>query len=490
METLTISLDGSSDNEIYNIAPLLDAELAKTYRFSISFLIDCDGTCRVETVTNLSITHRIFELATDGPSGEEESGSSKYAITADSAASPTRCKPPPGNNYVPKSLPLVLASNTESSDGKAYILSDPDDEEAGNMCIQGTMLGRRDLVFVFASEELETQEDRVCHFASSGKKHIYARQHRLTKFKPELPYGDGLNVTYECHRTLMSQRLTYDWPDGTSPMFSALVRNGATPWHAHYYRAIRSSSDRPLAPFTNTDIYSIIRREEKSEEKLNCSLHARQYHLRLASKSIHTFRSNTEFKIKGHTETYTLAPLPTYSIFSIGVSSPSRICDVDRDIDTLEATKYHESSNEELDDSETTAHNDAEADPEQETNDMLQEVVWGSDFAVGLSDNEPGVITFCLERSGEVFQAIPRAQIVQRGCRSGFVLMSEVEKSRTLAVRDHNLLHKIYNDGNTDEDAEEMVPVIQPLVGNDMHAIFQLICSENGDEIEASPLGD
>lgn len=121
---------------------------------------------------------------------------------------------------------------------------------------------------------------------------------------------------------------------------------------------------------------------------------------------------------------------------------------------------------------------------------MLQEVVWGSDFAVGLSDNEPGVITFCLERSGEVFQAIPRAQIVQRGCRSGFVLMSEVEKSRTLAVRDHNLLHKIYNDGNTDEDAEEMVPVIQPLVGNDMHAIFQLICSENGDEIEASPLGD
>ncbi|RMY83773.1 hypothetical protein D0862_11606 [Hortaea werneckii] len=372
--------------------------------------------------------------------------------------------------------------NTESSDGKTYILRDPDDEEAGIVCIEGTMLGRRDLVFVFASKELERQGNGVCHFASSGKKHIYAGQHRLTKFKPGLSYGDELNVTYECYRTLVSQRLPYDWLDGIDPMFSALVRNGATPWHAHYYCAIGFSSDETSTPFTNTDIYSIIRREEKSEEELDCSLHARQYHLRLASESIYAFRSNTEFKIKGHTETYTLAPLP-------------RICDVDRDIEldcsTLEATKYHESSNEELNDSETTALNNAEADPEQETDDMLQEVVWGSDFAVGLSDNETGVITFCHERSGEVFQAIPRAQIVRHGCRSGFVLMSEVDKkSRTLAVRDHSLPYDIYNDDNTDEDAEERVPVIQPLVGNDMHAIFQLTCSENGDEIEASPSGD
>ena len=107
-----------------------------------------------------------------------------------------------------------------------------------------------------------------------------------------------------------------------------------------------------------------------------------------------------------------------------------------------------------------------------------------------MRDEVSGVVTFRHEHSAKVYRGIPRAQIVREGYRSGFVVVSETEgNKRTLAVRDHNLLHAIYNE-DAEEEGEEIIPVILPLVGSDMHAIFELTCSENGDGIVASPLGD
>ncbi|KAI7225104.1 hypothetical protein KC343_g8205 [Hortaea werneckii] len=204
------------------------------------------------------------------------------------------------------------------------------------------------------------------------------------------------------------------------------------------------------------------------------------------------FESQTTFRIN-HCKGYTLAPLPMYSIFSTGEALPNVFVvhhELQLDDSTIEATALHEPSGKIPTGLGGDAPNEAEAEVEHEIDETMNEVVWGSDSVIGLRVEISGIITFRHERSGEEIQGIPRGQIVREGCRSGFVLVSEtVGKKRTLAVRDHNLLHDIYNE-DVEVDGEEMIPVILPLVGRDMHAIFELTCSENRDGIVASPLGD
>ena len=202
--------------------------------------------------------------------------------------------------------------------------------------------------------------------------------------------------------------------------------------------------------------------------------------------------SKTMFEIN-HAKRYTLAPLPKYNIFSVGLARPN-IFDVHRDLplddSTFEATERHNSLIRVPKRSTADPPNEAEAEGEHKIDETMREVVWGSDHVIGLRDEVSGVVTFRQVHSGEEYRGIPRGQIVREGYRSGFVVVSETEgNKRTLAVRDHNLLHVIYNE-DAEEEGVEMIPVILPLVGKDMHAIFQLTCSEDGGEIEASPLGD
>ncbi|RMX78488.1 hypothetical protein D0869_09045 [Hortaea werneckii] len=272
----------------------------------------------------------------------------------------------------------------------------------------------------------------------------------------------------------------------------ALIEEGISSWHALLYSATLLSDNNPSTPFDNVDIYSIVHGKERPEIEEGCSLDARYHHLRPSSKSKAAFKSKTTFKIN-HCENYTLAPLPMYNIFSVGLALPN-IFDVHRDLplddSTTEATERHNSLNRVPKSSAADASDEAEAEVKQEGDGTMNEVVWGSDHVIGLRDEVSGAVPFRHEHSGEQFRGIPRGQIVREGYRSGFVVVSETEgNKRSLAVRDHNLLHLIYNE-DADKEGEERIPVILPLVGKDMHAIFQLTCSENGDEIEASPLGD
>ncbi|RMY21143.1 hypothetical protein D0867_03512 [Hortaea werneckii] len=479
MDTLTISLDGSSDNEVYNIAPLSDAELAKTYRFSISFFNHRDPGHR-ETVGNLSITHCIFELVTNGPSDGKESGSSESTITANSV---TKCNATPENNDAPKRTGFALATNKSVPNSKTYIVGHPENEAAHNICSKGKLLGDRKLVVVSSQPlSFNASKQSLLH----GNTYMHARQHRLTNFRPELSYVAGLNAIWECHLALSKRKRSYD------STAAALIEVGISSWHALFYSATLLSDNNPSTPFDNVDIYSIVHRKERPEIEKGCSLDARYHHLRLSSKSKAAFKLKTTFKIN-HCENHTLAPLPMYNIFSAGLALPN-IFDVHRDLplddSTIEATERHNSLNRVSKSSTADAPDEAEAEVKQEGNGTMNEVVWGSDHVVGLRDEVSGVVTFRHEHSGEQSRGILRGQIVREGYRSGFVVVSETEgNKRTLAVRDHNLLHGIYNE-DAEEEGEERIPVILPLVGKDMHATFQLTCSENGDKIEASPLGD
>ncbi|KAI7155048.1 hypothetical protein KC349_g7243 [Hortaea werneckii] len=479
METLTISLDGSSDNEVYTIAPLSDAELAKTYKFAISLFNRRDPGHR-ETVGNLSITHRIFELVTDGPCDGKESGSSESTITTNSV---TKCNATPENNDAPKRTGFALATNKSVPNGKTYIVQHPDNEAAHNICSKGKLLGDRKLVLVSSQPlSFNVSEQSLLH----ENEYMRVKQHLLTNFRPELSYVDGVNAIWECHLALSKRRGSYD------STAAALIEEGISSWHALFYSATLLSDNNSSTPFDNVDIYSIVHRKERPEIEEGCSLDARYHHLRLSSRSKAAFKSETRFKIN-HAKSYTLAPLPMYNIFSVGLALPN-IFDVHRDLplddSTIEATERHNSFNRVPKTSAADAPDEAEAEVEQETDKTMKEVVWGSDSVIALRDEVCGIVTFRHERSREKFRGIPRGQIVREGFRSGFVVVSETEGAkRTLAVRDHNLLHCIYNE-DAEEEGEDRIPVILPLVGKDMHAIFQLTCSENGDEIEASPLGD
>ncbi|KAI6822143.1 hypothetical protein KC340_g10094 [Hortaea werneckii] len=203
METLTISLDGSSDDEVYNIAALSDAELAKTYRFSISLFNHRDPGHR-ETVGNLSITHRIFELVTDGPSDGKESGSSEFTITANSV---TKCNATPENNDAPKRTGFALATNKSVPNGKTYIVGHPEDEAAHNICSKGKLLGDRKLVLVSSQPlSFNVSEQPLLH----ENDYMRVKQHRLTDFRPELSYVDGVNAIWECHLALSKRKRSYD----------------------------------------------------------------------------------------------------------------------------------------------------------------------------------------------------------------------------------------------------------------------------------------
>ncbi|KAI7612775.1 hypothetical protein KC346_g7651, partial [Hortaea werneckii] len=232
METLTISLDGSSDIEVYNIAPLSDAELSKTYRFSISFLKGGNGTNWEETVGNLSITHRLLELATDEPRGGKESGSSKSIIIADPA---TRFKATPENNDAPKGNASFLANNEDIPNCKTYIVGDPENGAARNVCSKDKVLG--DGKFVLVSSQplsFDVSEQSLLNV----NKYMHASQHRLTMFRPELSYVAGLNAIWECRLALSDLKLSYDWSDNAiDPVAAALIEKGISSWNALFYSA-------------------------------------------------------------------------------------------------------------------------------------------------------------------------------------------------------------------------------------------------------------
>lgn len=164
METLTISLDGSSENGVYNIAPLSDAEFANTYTFSISFLNDCGSGYRAESIGSLSFTHRIFKLATNGPSDGKESGASESTITDNSV---TMCKATPENDDAPKTTGFVLATNKSTPNGKTYIVEDPEYQAGRNIRSKDKVLGDGKLVLIGIPSRSPT---------GSSKQHIVYRK--------------------------------------------------------------------------------------------------------------------------------------------------------------------------------------------------------------------------------------------------------------------------------------------------------------------------
>ncbi|KAI6823044.1 hypothetical protein KC332_g8847 [Hortaea werneckii] len=393
------------------------------------------------------------------------------------------CKATPEDKNAPKTTGFALATNKNVANGKTYIVGDPENGAARNTCSKHKVLGDRELALV-SSQPLSFNDSEQSLFREN--KHMHASQHILAVFRPELPYVDGLNATYECHLALSHRKRGYD------STAAALIEEGISSWHALFYSATLCSDNNPSTPFDNVDIYSIVHRKEKPEIEEGCSLDARYHHLRLASRSKAAFRSETRFKIN-HAKSYTLASLPMYNIFSVGLALPN-LFDVHRDLplddSTIEATERHDLLKRAPKVPAADAPVEAEAEVKQESDGTMNEVVWGSDHVIGLRDEVSGVVTFRHEHSAEIYRGIPRAQIVRQGYRLGFVVVSETEgNKRTLAVRDHNLLHAIYNEA-AGEEGEEFIPVILPLVGKDMHAIFEPTCSENGDGIVASPLGD
>ncbi|RMY84213.1 hypothetical protein D0861_07063 [Hortaea werneckii] len=405
METLTINLDGSSDIEVYNIALLSDAELAKTYTFSISFLNNDDSGYRVESIGSLSFTHRIFELAMNGFSDGKESGASESTIAANSV---TMCEATPETKNAPKTTGFALATNKSIPNGKTYIVREPENGAARNTCSKNKVLGDRKLVLV-SSQPLSFNDSEQPLLR--GNNHMHASQHILAGFRPELPYVDGLNATYECHLALSNRHHGHD------SIAAALIEEGISSWHALFYSATLLSDNNPSVPFDKVDIYSIIHRKEKPEVEVGCSIDARYHHLRLASRSMAASKSKTIFKIN-HAMDYTLAPLPMYNTFSVGLALP-RIFDVHRDLplddSTIEATKHHSALNRAPESPAADAPGEVEAEVKQESDGTMNEVVWGSDHVIGLRDEVSGVVTFRHEHSAEIYRGIPRAQIVREG---------------------------------------------------------------------------
>ena len=83
------------------------------------------------------------------------------------------------------------------------------------------------------------------------------------------------------------------------------------------------------------------------------------------------------FKIN-HAKSYTLAPLPMYNIFSVGLALP-KIFDVHRDLplddSTIETTKRHCSLNRVPKIPAANAPGEAEAEVKQESDGIMNEVV-------------------------------------------------------------------------------------------------------------------
>ncbi|KAI6826284.1 hypothetical protein KC367_g3544 [Hortaea werneckii] len=206
------------------------------------------------------------------------------------------------------------------------------------------------------------------------------------------------------------------------------------------------------------------------------------YHQRKAAEREETFKANTDFKIKGHQDIYSIEPLPTYRVFS--PRHLSEICIVHAAV--------------ELDD---TTRRVSGQDPERdEASDWpFRKVEWIVDSVRGIKDEFDGLIEFQHEGTGKKFHGVPRGQLVREGYPTGFVIISstveegrkeeeeEEEKPRTLAVRDHHLLWHNHDDDRSGEKGDEYeTPALLPLIEDERDAIFELKSSEKGDgEIKA-----
>ncbi|KAI6792026.1 hypothetical protein KC363_g6227 [Hortaea werneckii] len=278
----------------------------------------------------------------------------------------------------------------------------------------------------------------------------------------------------------MAIRSREDAPDAArnGRLFSLMTQGSVPKLQAQYYLCRLDPWAVSSQVLGDVDIHTILADNGGgSRAGLQCRAEVLDYHMRHAAERVATFKSDTDFKITGHQDDYSITPLNGGRVFS--ASCFSKICLVDATV--------------ELDD---TARVLSGQDPERDEADWLfRKVEWGADRVQGLKDDVDGPIEFQHERSGRKFRGVPRGQLVREGYPTGFVIISstveegrgEEEAARTLAVRDHHLLWLSQNDGRSGEEGDELgTPVIIPLVEDEMDAIFELkLKEEGGGEIEA-----
>lgn len=120
---------------------------------------------------------------------------------------------------------FVLASNISTSNGKTYILRDPENGAACNVRSKDRVLGDPNLVSI-SSQSLSFDVSKQ-HIAY-GNEHMRVKQHQLASFRPELSYVDGLNAIWECHLALSKRKRSCD------SIAAALIEEGVSLRHSSF----------------------------------------------------------------------------------------------------------------------------------------------------------------------------------------------------------------------------------------------------------------
>ncbi|KAI6814857.1 hypothetical protein KC332_g13936 [Hortaea werneckii] len=455
METMTLIWGDSLDKHQCELDRLDDREPVIAATFSVSY--NDDGTNKV-TINDLVVTHRIYSDATaeihqentPGNNGVTGSGSSSTPLQYTS---------------------LMLAESKAGPKEEMYIMIDPEDEDGGGRS-SGKMLHGQHVTF--ARGRWQDTNDAQ----SSNKNVLHATPTRINQFLITLPDEEALEAVYRCDMAMQSNKDALHPPQSMRHLFSVLTQAGVPKLQAQYFCS-------PLNPWAissqvlgGVDIHTILGYNGGGARAgLHCRTEVLHYHMRYAAEKGAAFKSNTDFRIKGHEDGYSIAPLNGRRVF-FSPSYLSKVCVVDATVELDDSTRILSGQ-----------------EPEKDESDWLfRKVEWGADSVRGLKDDGDGLIEFQHERSGTKFHGLPRGQLVREECPTGFVIVSstveegkEEEGSRTLAVRDHYLLLRSQNDDWSGEEGDELkTPVILPLVDDEMDAIFELKFSEEGrGEIEA-----
>ncbi|GAB1734716.1 hypothetical protein NU195Hw_Modified_646t1 [Hortaea werneckii] len=454
METVTLILGDSLDEHQCELDRLEDRQPMTAATLSVSYYED--GRSRV-TVTDLVVTHRIYSDMT--AQQHQESKPTDSAMT-DSG---------------PLSTPLlytglVLAKSKTGPKDEMYIMIDPEDEDGGRWSSGKKLCGHQ---ITFARGRWNNTND----LQSLSKKVLHAMPNRMSDFRIALPDEEALEAAYRCDMAISSSEDALDAARNNS-LFSLMTQAGVSKLQAQYFRHLGDLWALSSTVLGDVIIHSILAHDDSSRIGRNCGPEVLHFHQRKAAERMETFKSDTDFKIKGHHDVYSIEPLPTYRVFS--PSCLSKICLVHKAV--------------ELDDT-TRRLSGPGAERSEESDGLCRKVEWGVDSVRGSKDDRDGLIEFQHEGTGKKFHGVPRGQLVREGYPTGFVIISsaveegreEEQLPRTLAVRDHYLLWHYHNYDRSGEEGDEYeTPAILPLVEDEMDAIFELKLSEEGDsEIEA-----
>ncbi|KAI7206709.1 hypothetical protein KC343_g7415 [Hortaea werneckii] len=443
----------SLDKHQCRLGQLDDHEPATAATFSVSYYDDDNS--RV-TINDLVVTHRIYCDATAGQHQEST----------------------PGNNAVtgsgPSSKPLqytglMLAESKAGPKEEKYIMIDPEDEDGGGRS-GGKKLHGHQITFATC----RWNNTNGPH--SSGKNVLHATPIRITELLITLPDEEALEAVYRSDMAIRSSEDAFDAAKNMR-LFSLLTQGGVPKLQAQYVLSYRDPWAVSSQVLGDVNIHTMLAYDGTARARSHSRAEVLHYHMRHAAEQTETFKSDTNFKIKGHADTYSLDPLPTFRIFS--PRHLSKICLVHVAVELDDTTRR-------------VSGQDPEGD--EGSGSIVQKVEWGVDSVRGLKDDRDGLIEFQHEGTGKEFRGIPRAQLVREGYPTGFVIISstveegkEDMEPRTLAVRDHYLLWHNHNDDRSGEEGDEYeTPAILPLTEDEMDAIFELESSAKGDgEIEA-----